>query len=333
MKFVKQKIASEKAAQLAKQQDAALQQPLERSAVLTATELSVRDIIRSGQPTSTELPATAPAQESNNLAVQRITDHDWQPQTDDYEPLLPNSTNISSDERRRRIIQTHKEYAAEQDKENRPQPQATRVESYKGRSFIDRQSNAEKVSFDSQKSMQQALPTSPRSKRDRPLNLEQDDDMSDPSVDEPYQQSNRISLQRRGSQQRSRLQSTAPSRKPAAKRIRVNKPRQDSIGLDPDYQAAVVEANGEPPLSQVEILQAANTQAKRITAIHLQKGIQKRTPWSVEETNTLLDLIQDHGLSWARLKNIDSSGANVLWRRDEVALKDKARNMKMDYLK
>ena len=333
MEFVKQKVAAEKAAQLAKEQEAALQQQSGKSAVLTATGSLARNTMPSSRPTETKLPVTDPAKVTNDLAVQRITYHDWQPQIEDDEPLLPNNTEISSAERRRRIIQRHKEYVAEQDKENRPQPQAASAGPSKARSFIDRQPNAEKVSFNSQISTQPTLPTSPRSKRVRPLEPEQHDEMPDPSEDESFQQDKRTGLQRSDSYSRSRLVPTAPPRKPAAKRVRVNKPREDNTGLDPDYQTAVVEGNGQPPLSQLETLKVANTQAKRITALHSQKGTQTRTAWSAEETDTFLDLIQENGVSWARLKDIDRSGANVLWRRDQGALKDKARNMKMDYLK
>ena len=145
------------AAQLAKQQEAALQQSSEASAVLAATGSSAPKSIPSSRPNTTKLPATVTDHVTNDLALQRITYHDWQPQTEDDEPLLPRHTNISSAERRRRIIQTHKEYVAEQDKENRPQPRATLAEPSKPRSFIDRQPNAEKVSFDSQNPTQTAL--------------------------------------------------------------------------------------------------------------------------------------------------------------------------------
>ncbi|KAL9114273.1 MAG: hypothetical protein Q9227_001695 [Pyrenula ochraceoflavens] len=61
---------------------------------------------------------------------------------------------------------------------------------------------------------------------------------------------------------------------------------------------------------------------------------QVRRAWTAEETERLIDLIAEHGLSWVRLKTFDEchEEGEVLGRRDQVALKDKARNMKMDFL-
>ena len=61
--------------------------------------------------------------------------------------------------------------------------------------------------------------------------------------------------------------------------------------------------------------------------------IQTRTPFSFEEVNRLLNLIETHGASYAMIKKIDEQSGNVLHLRDAEALRFKARNMKVEFLK
>ena len=78
----------------------------------------------------------------------------------------------------------------------------------------------------------------------------------------------------------------------------------------------------------------ANGAAKRITASQ-PKAPQSRRAWTEDETERLLELIDEHGTSWKELKLRDQEQPErgVLMNRDQVALKDKARNMKFDFLK
>lgn len=66
------------------------------------------------------------------------------------------------------------------------------------------------------------------------------------------------------------------------------------------------------------------------TAAPTQKKVQTRKAWTDLETETLINLIQDHGTSWKVLKDKDLE--KVLLDRDQTSLKDKARNIKLDYL-
>jgi hypothetical protein len=56
---------------------------------------------------------------------------------------------------------------------------------------------------------------------------------------------------------------------------------------------------------------------------------QRRTPWSEADTNHLIELIGKHSTRWSI---IQSEGTFEV-KRDQVALKDKARNIKATYLK
>ena len=82
-------------------------------------------------------------------------------------------------------------------------------------------------------------------------------------------------------------------------------------------------------------LSIVNREARQKTAQRVRKKVQHRTPFSEIETIRLMGLIEEHGVSWTLLKDEDSKHADgeVLGDRSQVSLKDKARNMKMDFLK
>ena len=87
-----------------------------------------------------------------------------------------------------------------------------------------------------------------------------------------------------------------------------------------------------PPHRLFEEYTRANESAKQWTAVAT-KQPQRRSAWTSEETEMLLVLITEWGTSWKFLKEQDLMQEHVLEDRDQVALKDKARNMKMDFLK
>lgn len=89
----------------------------------------------------------------------------------------------------------------------------------------------------------------------------------------------------------------------------------------------------ELPLSQAyDEYERVKASAKQRMAV-VTKPPQSRSAWTGVETDMLHYLITEYGTSWKLLKNEDREQGNILEARDQVALKDKARNMKMDYLK
>ena len=119
-------------------------------------------------------------------------------------------------------------------------------------------------------------------------------------------------------------------RTPKKVRVREN---VDVHTLDEGAGGAREEHEVEVPLSQShgEYVRV-NQSAKQRMAV-VPKPPQSRNAWTSEETEMLHYLITEHGTSWKLLKNEDFSQGHVLEARDQVSLKDKARNMKMDYLK
>lgn len=102
--------------------------------------------------------------------------------------------------------------------------------------------------------------------------------------------------------------------------------------ITPSAPAQMEKANQPPPARvQLEAYKATNEVAKMTTAARTKKKVQSRKAWTDLETETLINLIQDHGTSWKVLKDKDLD--KVLLDRDQTSLKDKARNIKLDYLK
>lgn len=78
----------------------------------------------------------------------------------------------------------------------------------------------------------------------------------------------------------------------------------------------------------------ANNLAKRITASTQQyRQPQSRNRFTQEEEEAVLDLIAEHGPSYAHVKKVDENDRNILSTRTGEDIRFKARNMKVDFLK
>ena len=203
---------------------------------------------------------------------------------------------------------------AESNKENEVRPVSS---GSKRRRLIDPQPHARRIS-----------PISQSIDED-----DQQDASSDISQGEEFQQSRMPTstsssrIKRRLSKHRVAYPSTGqPS---PAKRARIQVQPQNRRLQDSEPR---VLQEQQIPLSQAQMYSNVNRVAKDRIADRA-KGPQSRRPWSEIEIETLLDLIKAHGISYARIKREDSVVQSILVDRDQVALKDKARNMKMDYLK
>ena len=227
------------------------------------------------------------------------------------------ATQMPPKHEREDIIALQRAMERDQDKENDP-PSAQESRIAKGRIF-ERQQDAERVEFDSQSSRHAS----------GSLQANEEDDMSDPSEDEDFEQDTRAPKPQFPMRQRKR---SAPTTEEASspKRVRIAQP--ESSARSTSAGPSQLPVSSIPTSSQT--YKRVNDRAKSLTtAITRRKPIQTRTPWSELEINTLIELIEEHGCSWALLKSKDEGGGKVFQLRDQVALKDKARNMKFDYLK
>ena len=212
----------------------------------------------------------------------------------------------------------------------------------KQRSLLDPQKNATRVHWGSQRSSQGEqepdgasqdlfMSTAPDDVDDGPI--------EDVSEDEGFQQdtrfpeaSHRVNVplpsKRRASDSAARL--------PQSKRARRTPDEDDYHELD--RRRAIVSPSRDysegPELSQIDNYKMASQQAKQRTAMQ-PKRVQSRTAWSDVEEEKLIALIEQYGTSYALLKTKDQEDEprHVLRHRDQVALKDKARNMKVNFLK
>jgi hypothetical protein len=99
-----------------------------------------------------------------------------------------------------------------------------------------------------------------------------------------------------------------------------------------EVNAREVTGEEEDHASQIRAptFREVNAHAKYAVARITQKSrtTQKRIPWSEADTDKFIKLIGEHGCSWADLHRRGEFG-----HRDQVALKDKARNLKVAFLK
>ena len=185
----------------------------------------------------------------------------------------------------------------------------------KKRSIFDAQPNAQRISFE---------------------DGEGDDAISDVSSDEGFQtqvlgRSSNANGSRHVSSKsplKRHVREPVRSQGPSPKKARTQPPNSSRRSIHPPTRQ-----NDEPsPSPMLDELRNANSKAKEVRAVR-QKAPQVRKAWEADEIETFVALIEEHGTSWSKVKNIDEyHGENVLYRRDQVALKDKARNIKVDLL-
>jgi hypothetical protein len=234
--------------------------------------------------------------------------------------------------------------------------------------FVDPQPNAERVTWsqDRDEGELEAHTTRrvKRSRRDVEDEIEDDDEAFE--IDpRPVDRSRREQAVRPVVQARSQLQHGQPSPKrprterregaeeefvAAAVRRREERRREEAQAEREGSQELLVAATqDEGPVRrtfQDEALQSSAQAADDIPAssypfIHetaraamaryrVQGGPQQRQKWSMDETETLINLIDKYGCSWSMILK---KGQGVLAEtRDQVALKDKARNIKVELL-
>ncbi|KAI4156664.1 MAG: hypothetical protein LQ340_000110 [Diploschistes diacapsis] len=225
-------------------------------------------------------------------------------------------TAIPSREERQEVISLHRQLEREQDKENDPPPKEPRLLS-RGKVF-ERQPDAERVRFESQPSRHISTPLH---------KAVSDVSTSQVSEDEGFEEDTRMRPPESALANRKRPAptKTIPS---SSKRVRI---RQARSSAGPSQQMTG-HTPAETTQSNFQVYQMVNRHAKVFTGrAGAMKPLQTRTPWSAEEVETLQELIELHGVSWAYLKTMDEQ--NILSLRDQVGLKDKARNMKFDFLK
>ncbi|KAF2431187.1 hypothetical protein EJ08DRAFT_733424 [Tothia fuscella] len=264
-------------------------------------------------------------------------DDDWQ-QIDDNEIV---------DEMESEVVQPRLSQAAQnlinKGKANKENVSVTQKASQpKQRRFIDPQPDAQRIEFDSGgEGGSQQIPAKRRiDKRALPADIkEQDED--DVSEEEGFERDNRQA----SAADRRRAETSSTARRAGKQRARLSPKRartehlESSAPHDHDFQDDSTSGDDLGRRTQSNIRQSTQY------AIRPAKSMQKRKGWTLEQETALLDYIEEYGTSWAQIKAIDAGtqdeddtedvgdGPNLLHGRDQVALKDKARNMRFAFHK
>ncbi|KAL8760789.1 MAG: hypothetical protein Q9184_003048 [Pyrenodesmia sp. 2 TL-2023] len=246
------------------------------------------------------------------------------------------------------ILHVYSTLEAENNKENRPiPPQPQLTEKSMPREGHSKKRGMIHPTFDAQPQPTAQSPSSssqesePRpAKKSRPpannlprTNIHALEDAS--SSDEDFQEDTRAVTQPRRPKPSPKASRSGADSQRSARRPQEAPQNRDTGGFnDLEDVLGIHNSANAPAPSQIDNYRRVNALAKRQTAMR-PKRVQTRTPWSQEETERLLDLIAEHGLSWSLLKKMDRNHPNgqLFQTRDQVALKDKARNIKADYLR
>ncbi|KAI6247528.1 hypothetical protein HI914_04304 [Erysiphe necator] len=121
------------------------------------------------------------------------------------------------------------------------------------------------------------------------------------------------------------------AQRPSAFQCNSSLPKQASnqlrVGIDDSSGSSEEEGRStHHTISQITTAAKQNAARSRMTS----SGVQIRVPWSHNDEELLLNGIEKYGCSWSSLLNIIRGWE---YERDQVALKDKARNMKVSFLK
>ena len=303
-------MSSHQASKLAEQASADdAQGPSSDIQVASTAEPSARAVTPQRQAKVPGIPYAAPP---------KYHDDGWRPQEADDEDDEPLPALEMEEVTLDRILAARDQNEAESNKENIVETQTNLQPPSGQRRLIDRQENATRVAWESQ--------DTGSNQNASPADLDEEDDFQ-------QQQPTVNATSRRSLKSSNKRTATEPPRSqgPSPKKVRIqaaNGARAQSIAQDRQSSRP----SSRPPASQVEEYLAANAAAKERKAWQV-KPPQVRKGWTEEETERLLELIEEHGTSWALLKNEDFAAGEILQSRDQVALKDKARNMKLDYLK
>ncbi|CZT04604.1 hypothetical protein WAI453_007786 [Rhynchosporium graminicola] len=284
---------------------------------------------RSKQASSAPMPVSA---QIDPEPTQEAEDED-QPMTEDR--------NDDTEERQRPISEytaAWNENSKEKNKENH-KPTAKVAKSR----LIDRQANAQKIAWN--ESQDGIAAPSPKK---RPL-VEEESEESD---DHGFQEDQRaVDISRRviappgPSHARNRSGTLPPSKKQRREQVEAS-PRVESSRAaaqrgpeqsqlerarrepvdESDSDSDSDMAEGHPPPTATQVSVASRIATARSRGVQAPRG---RIPWSDRDSRILTRRIEKHGCAWATIFNLGRWDVT----RDQVAIKDRARNMKVNHLK
>ena len=217
-----------------------------------------------------------------------------------------------------KILGDHDEHQRQHKENFRRQP-SKGITPPRARHFIDPQPDAERITrFDTQASQSQQSRPVAATKRKKVTAEDDGDDVSD---DDGFEADDRIVDQ-------SQRRKEAPRVRPSPKKVRIDEP------IEATSSHAIVQDEDARVRDYAEQKQIMGSQAARAlqAAPRPPRQPMGRSRWGPAEELRLEELISEHGTSWAYLLGLDRDTENMFEGRDQVALKDKARNMKVQMI-
>ncbi|KAI9736165.1 MAG: hypothetical protein M1834_001050 [Cirrosporium novae-zelandiae] len=326
--------------------------------------ISQKPITSSGQ-TSTPIPRGSNVKTSVSappkVRTERIEyqDDDWQPSIDGW-GLSPGDGVVDTGEPPSPSQQLAREEASRLQQNEHTNDSVRRSGSRPKKRLLDRQEDASRVSPDADWEDSQTRSDRHPSKKSRRANnktnnendKDGEDDSAEPDQNSGYEKDTRPSdVRKRRASKPMPQQANRPPRRtqndPQSSSA-TNSRRDVPLGImkvPTPAQASTRAPSITPPQTQPSSSRAiprgsqaykelkVNEKAKMDVAASKDLRIQKRIPWSAEETETLIDLVGEIGTSWSAIEGHDNTHKRVLIGRNQGSLKDKARNIKMDFLK
>lgn len=287
-----------------------------------------------------------PPLKDTNVAASRSGSEDlWRPQVNDDDqddPVQAVETKKAIEAQfapeAKKILALSDAHEKEKNKENLHHGKDSALGKAKPRAFVDPQDTAERVPWDeSQQPTQQAQAA--RNSKKQARSAVEEEEMADPSEDESFQHNNRpVDVRtRRNVAPTARRRAPAPATQSPSRRQRSPQGEDyDEDGHEDDELPNRSYRADPPSRSQAKVAEEqrrVNQTAKKKVRTKAPLKVQTRRPWTEDETLTLIEYIMEHGTSWALIKKLDEDDNDILEGRDQIALKDKARNIKTDYLK
>lgn len=205
--------------------------------------------------------------------------------------------------------------------------------------FHDPQPDATSVEWDeeSQRASQGATSRRPgqvtKEKRRRDNDIEEEEEEDGVSQDEGFETDNRALPAT------ARRHQTSPKRKRVEQRERVG-----SAEFRPSVEPSASQDDRSRGLERDIRRTNSNIRSSAKAPMSIRpKPMQQRRAWSRDEEDALIEYIETYGTGWADIKTMDNGNWNEsteswegplsLEGRDQVALKDKARNLRVAYHK
>jgi len=265
--------------------------------------------------------------------------------SDDYRPLEEDEDNFGAGSKPRstqEYVGAWNAWSNEKNKENRPLEDNPKPQK---RRLIDRHENAERLHFDdsSQEAANQRELSRKRNHAEREATEESEDEGFEQDRREPDPARKIVAPAL--SPKRRRVDSTPPdvdddreaqrrSQEQLQADARADQKRRAAAAIRDRQRQAELEDDDEEDdddldrgIHYSQVASTARVNAQKATMPNRQP--QKRTKWSLADEQHLIDLIEQHGCSWSVIQKVGDFEMD----RDQVALKDKARNMKVTFLK